>query len=397
VKSRSKATMFSRFLLSAMLVLILTGCQVSMAAPTTASSTPTAVATAVTTPSAATASTTTNRASPADALPISATGAGPIADVAAKVSPGVVQITNELLTLNQLNQAIQVPQGVGSGVIIDQAGHILTNNHVVAGAQGLTVSLPDGRSFPARLIGRDPRSDLAVIQIQGSNLPVVPLGDSSKLVVGQWVVAIGNALALEGGPTVTAGVVSALGRTVQEPSQGNAPGPFLFDAIQTDAPINPGNSGGPLVNLQGQVVGINTLAATQAEPGVPAQAVGFAIAINTAKPIADELIKTGHVTYPYLGIAVYPNSPAIAARFGFPDKPGMIVTQIDPTGPAAQAGVQVNDVITAVDGHALRDESEIYRVLQAHKPGDKVTLSIARGTQQLTLTVTLGSQSSVGS
>jgi serine protease Do len=326
----------------------------------------------------------------ADPLSTTASGAGIIAEVAAKVRPGVVQITNEQLTFNQLNQGVLVPQGVGSGVIFDQAGHILTNNHVVAGAQRLEVSLPDGRSFPAQLVGRDPRSDLAVIQIHGSNLPVIPLGDSSKLVVGQWVVAIGNALALPGGPTVTAGVVSALGRTVQEPSSsGVGGGPFLFDVIQTDAPINPGNSGGPLVDLQGQVIGINTLAATQAEPGVPAQAVGFAIAINTARPIADEIIKTGHVTYAYLGVGLYPNSPAIAERFGLPPKTGMIVTQLDPTGPAARAGVKVGDVITSAGGHPLTDPSELYRVLQSLRPGDKLSLTVARGQQELNISVVL--------
>ena len=417
MESRSIAMLPIRLLVLLTLVSVLAGCQArpvtsaggpgptpsaavaASASPATGStpvsSRPTA-ATPSNSPVATTAPAVANTAATANPIPVTGTGAGIIADVSAKVRPGVVQITNEQLSLNQLNQAIPVPQGVGSGVIIDQAGHILTNNHVVAGAQSLRVSLPDGRTFPATLIGRDPRSDLAVLQIHGSNLPVIPLGDSSKLVVGQWVVAIGNALALEGGPTVTAGVVSALGRTVQEPSQGNSAGPFLFDVIQTDAPINPGNSGGPLIDLKGQVIGINTLAAVQAEPGVPAQAVGFAIAINTAKPIADELIKSGKVTYPYLGIGAYPNSPAIAAQFNLSDKPGMIVTQVVPNGPAAQAGVQANDVITAIDGHPLTDESEIYRVLQVHKPGDKVTLAIARGNQTLNLTVTLGSQPSTG-
>ncbi len=330
---------------------------------------------------------------PANPAPIPGSGAGVIADVAARVRPGVVQVTNEQLQLNQLNQSTLVPQGVGSGVIFDHSGHILTNNHVVAGAQNLQVSLPDGRTFPATLVGRDPRSDLAVIQIHASNLPTIPLGDSSKLVVGQWVVAIGNALALEGGPTVTAGVVSALGRTVQEPAdpQTNAAGPFLFDVIQTDAPINPGNSGGPLLNLAGEVIGINTLGAVQAEPGVQAQAVGFAIAINTAKPIADEIVRTGRVTYPYLGVSVYPNSPAIAARFGLPNQVGMIVTDVDPNGPAARAGINPNDVIVSADNRQLTDESELYRILQGHKPGDRMSLVVARGDQApQTVTVTLG-------
>lgn len=371
----------------ALIASTLAGCGPALTQASVATTTPPPTATSAAVAPRAPA--TSSQASPPD--PLGGTGAGVIADVAAKVKPGVVQITNEQLTLNQLNQTSLVPGGVGSGVIFDQAGHILTNNHVVAGAQKLTVSLPDGRSFPATLVGRDPRSDLAVIQIKGDNLPIIPLGDSTKLVVGQWVVAIGNALALQGGPTVTAGVVSALGRTVQEPPSSNGQaGPFLFDVIQTDAPINPGNSGGPLVNLQGQVVGINTLAAVQAEPGVPAQSVGFAIAIDTAKPIADELITTGHVTYAFLGVGLYPNSPAIAARFNLPSKPGMIVTSLVPDGPSAQAGVQQGDVIVAVDGKAITDESTLSRILLSHKPGDKVTLTLARGTGQQTVTVTLG-------
>jgi serine protease Do len=155
------------------------------------------------------------------------------------------------------------------------------------------------------------------VQIQGSDLPVARLGDSRRLQVGDWVVAIGNALALQGGPTVTQGVVSALGRTVQEPGdRGGGVGPFLFDVIQTDAPINPGNSGGPLVNLHGEVVGINTLVAGQAEPGVPAPGIGFAIAIATAKPLADELVIAGHVEHPFLGIRYISLNPAIAAQLG---------------------------------------------------------------------------------
>jgi S1-C subfamily serine protease len=387
--------------------------------PTIAPVSPTAVATTAPTAAATSSATAASpavaagsvQAAPVDPLPVlpaTSTGAGTIADVAAKARPAVVQITNQQLTRQAFQgQPILAPAGVGSGVIYDTQGHILTNNHVVAGAQNLQVSLPDGRSFPAKLIGGDPRSDLAVVQIQGNNLPTLPLGDSSKLVVGQWVIAIGNALALEGGPTVTAGIVSALGRAVQEPaSSGPGGGPnggasgsvggFLVDAIQTDAPINPGNSGGPLINLSGEVVGINTLAAVQAEPGVPAQNIGFAIAINTAKQIADQLVATGHVTYPYIGVSLAPNSPAIAARFGFPNKPGMIVYQVDPSGPAAKVGVQPNDVITAVDGQSIQDESTLYKILLQKKPGDKMNLTLARGDQTVNVTVTLGTAPQAG-
>jgi serine protease Do len=285
-----------------------------------------------------------------------------------------------------------VPAGVGSGVIYDNQGHILTNNHVISGAQQLQVSLPDRRSFPAKLVGADPQTDLAVVQIQADNLPVAQLGDSNQLQVGDWVVAIGNALALPGGPTVTQGVVSALNRTVQEPGdQPNTAGPFLFNAIQTDAPINPGNSGGALVNLDSQVVGINTLVAGQAEPGVSAQGIGFAIAIATAKPIADQLVSTGRAVHPFLGIQYAPLTPAIAAQLGASNvQNGAVVGAVSPGSPAASAGLQARDIITAVDGQPLQEESSLAQLLSQHQPGDKVTLTVVRGGQQQPVEVTLG-------
>jgi S1-C subfamily serine protease len=312
-------------------------------------------------------------------------------DIAATAKPGIVQVTNEQQDL-QAGSATLVPAGVGTGFVIDAQGHILTNNHVVAQAQRLQVQTTDGKSFPAQLVGRDPRTDLAVIQVPGQSLPVVPLGDSGKLAVGQWVMAIGNALALEGGPTVTVGVVSALGRTVQEPGpQPGTSGPYLFDAIQTDAAINPGNSGGPLLNLGGEVVGINTLGAGMAEPGVQAQGISFAIAINTAKLIADQLITQGAVTYPYLGVATIANTPSLAARFGLPAQPGMVITAAEPGSPAAQAGLQPKDVIAAIDGVSLAEESTFSWILfTQHKPGETIALTVARGSQTTSIPVTLG-------
>jgi S1-C subfamily serine protease len=313
--------------------------------------------------------------------------------VVQEVKPAVVQITNEQAAPDQFG-GVAVPAGVGSGVIYDTQGHILTNDHVVAGAQQLQVSLPDGRSFPAKLIGGDAQTDIAVVQISGSNLPTAKLGDSTALQAGDWVVAIGNALALPGGPTVTQGVVSAVGRTVQEPPSsqgpGGAAGPFLFDLIQTDAPINPGNSGGPLVDLNGQVVGINTLAAGEAEPGVQAQGIGFSIAINTAKTIADQLVNTGKVVHPSLGIGYVPLNPAIAVQLGVNAKQGAVVLRVEPGGPAANAGLQRGDVITEVDGKALQGDSGLAEAINPHKPGDTVTLTVLRGSQSMQVKVTLG-------
>ncbi len=307
-----------------------------------------------------------------------------------KVKPAVVQITSEQIQLNQFNQPFSVPAGVGSGVIYDKDGHILTNNHVVEGAQRLEVSLVDGRSMEAKVIGKDAQSDLAVIQISGDNLPIAQLGDSSTLRVGDWVIAIGNALGLPGGPTVTVGVASALGRSVQEPGEGNTAGPILFDLIQTSAPINPGNSGGPLINLAGQVIGINTLVAGQAEPGVPAQGIGFALSINRVKPAAEQLVANGQVQHAYLGVGYAPLNPAIAAQLGLTQTSGAAVTSVVPGSPAAQAGLRAGDVITQVEGKDLKGESDLAAALADKKPGDKVKLTVVRNGSPQTIEVTLG-------
>jgi S1-C subfamily serine protease len=315
--------------------------------------------------------------------------AGAVRDVAQKVKPAVVQVTNEV-AVDQLHPSDVIPAGVGSGVIYDGQGHILTNNHVVAGAEKLVVSLPDGRSFPAELVGRDPRTDVAVIQISADNLPVAELGDSTQLQVGDWVVAIGNALALPGGPTVTAGVVSALGRAVSEPSTSGSAGAFLFDLIQTDAAINPGNSGGPLVDLQGRVVGLNTLGGGQTSSGVQTQSIGFAVSIATARKIADQLVATGKAVHPYLGINYVPLNPAIAAQLGIDQVAGIVIAQVASGSPAADAGLQVKDVVSEVDGVALKGESDFAQIVSTHQPGDVLTLTVLRGSQKLSLELTLG-------
>ncbi|HLZ69549.1 MAG TPA: trypsin-like peptidase domain-containing protein, partial [Dehalococcoidia bacterium] len=272
-----------------------------------------------------------------------------IRQVVQEVKPAVVQITNEQVPPDQFG-GVAVPAGVGSGVIYDGQGHILTNNHVVEGAQQLQVSLPDGRSFSAKLVGRDAQTDLAVVQISGSNLPTAALGDSTTLQTGEWVVAIGNALALPGGPTVTQGVVSALGRTVQEPpagqAGGNGPGggaagPFLFDLIQTDAPINPGNSGGPLINAQGQVVGVNSQIYSQTGGFM---GVAFAIPIDIASKVARELKDKGKVTRGWLGVVVQEVDRNLAKSFNLPKPEGALVARVLPDSPAQQAGLKAGDV-----------------------------------------------------
>jgi S1-C subfamily serine protease len=303
----------------------------------------------------------------------------------------------------------EVPAGVGTGFIYDAAGYIVTNNHVVQGADALRVVLPppDNRQLDAKLVGTDPQTDLAVIQVQAANLPTVPLGSSGELRVGQWVVAVGNALGLPGGPTVTAGVVSALDRDIQEPGSEQGPsgsngpgrpgagagrsqasaapaGPTLYGLIQTDAAINPGNSGGPLVNLQGQVVGINTLGAESANT------IGFAISIDTAKPIIEMLRQTGRVTRGYLGIAVTSVNSAIQTASNLQRSDGVLVGDVEQGGPAATAGVQAGDVIVKIGDTEVKDQGDLQNALTlTYKSGSTVPLTIVRNGSQQTVQVTL--------
>jgi serine protease Do len=331
---------------------------------------------------------------PASVAP-AGTGGLTVRQVVDRVKPAVVQIvtdqgaaSTDLLGNPRGGRGTRT--GIGSGVIYDQQGHILTNNHVVAGARDMAVALPDGRTFDARTIGTDPDTDLAVVQIQGDSLPVAALGNSDQLGVGDPVVAIGNALGLPGGPTVTTGVVSALGRSIQEPAgdQGE-PGAVLYDVIQTDAAINPGNSGGPLVDMSGQVIGINTMIAGLAEPGVPAQGIGFAIAISSARPVGDQLASTGHAVHPYIGIAFQWAGGASARQLRSAGKQGVLVQRVSPNSPAAKAGLQQGDVITAVDGQTLTEEAALPKYVQKRKSGDTMQLTVVRNDQERTVSITL--------
>jgi len=301
--------------------------------------------------------------------------------VAQRVSPAVVFVGIEA-NVRQFSEPI--PIGNGSGAIIDTQGHILTNNHVVESAQALKVTLTDGRTFDATVVGRDPATDLAVIQIHGDDLPTIPLGDSNALQTGQFVVAIGNALGLEGGPTVTVGVVSALHRTIQEPN-----GASISDLIQTDAAINPGNSGGPLVNLRGELVGINTATPGTTSEGFQPSGIGFAIAINEAKPIMQQLMANGRVVRPYLGIVPLTLTPAIQAQAGLDVSKGVILITVAPGSPAERAGLQEGDVVIAADGKPVTTDQELRDAIQAHKIGDTIQLTIIRDGRQSTVSAKL--------
>jgi S1-C subfamily serine protease len=234
------------------------------------------------------------------------------------------------------------------------------------------------------VVGRDPATDLAVIQIHGDNLPTVSLGDSGKLQVGDWVVAIGNALGLEGGPTVTTGVISALNRTITEEN-----GASIYSLIQTDAAINPGNSGGPLVNLNGEVIGINTAVPGPTGAGVQPYGIGFAISINEAKPIIAQLITQGHVTRPYLGVGTLTLSPAIAAQLNLNNDKGVVLTDIARGSPADRAGLQQGDVVIAMDGKPITNDAELRQVIQSHKIGDQIQVAVIRDGKQMTINAQL--------
>jgi serine protease Do len=265
--------------------------------------------------------------------------------------------------------------GMGSGVVIDDQGHILTNNHVVADADEMDVTFVDGTELPAKLVGRDPRTDVAVIEVDASKAKVQPAtwGDSDKLQVGEWVIAIGNPFGLD--HSVTVGVLSAKGR------YGFAPGK-LEDFLQTDASINPGNSGGPLVNLDGQVVGINTMIAGLGT------GVGFAVSEAIARPIVQQLIETGKVTRPYIGILMQSMTPQLRQAIGekAPEK-GALVSQVMDKSPAKEAGVQEGDVVLKVDGQPTADSREVQRVVLGKKVGEKIKLDVWRQGKEQEITV----------
>lgn len=292
--------------------------------------------------------------------------------VIARVQPAVVQI----------NVKTGQGGGLGSGFIIDKRGYIITNNHVVQGAQSVEVVLYGGLTLSAHVVGTDPPDDLAVVQITPpkTGLTVATLGDSSKLRVGQDVLAIGNPLGIT--QTVTSGIVSALNRTV-----GTIP-----DAVQTDAPINPGNSGGALVDLQGDVIGVPTSTAIDPQFKTPANGVGFAVPSNRVKFIAPQLIQTGHVTNSgraALGVSVADVNPTLAAQNGLSVDHGALIVTITPGGPAARAGLKAGDVIVQMDGKAINDVSSLGDFLLSEKPGDTVSVQVYRGSQQQSVRVTL--------
>jgi serine protease Do len=268
----------------------------------------------------------------------------------------------------------EVPS-LGSGFIVSSDGYILTNGHVALNARQIKVTLTDGRQFEGKLVGGDPSYDLAVIKIEGHDLPVATLGNSEELIVGEWVIAIGNPfgyLLNDTKPTVTVGVVSATRRDIKPEAGMNA---VYKNMIQTDAAINPGNSGGPLVNSLGEVVGINTFIFTKSGGSV---GLGFAIPIGTARRVFDEIVKYGHVRNVWIGVTVQDITPYLAQGLGLTDRGGVIVATVDRGSPAARAGIKVGDIIRSVNGDRIHNSDEAGRSIFGAGVGDQVTLGVER-------------------
>src|SRR3989440_1986180 len=274
----------------------------------------------------------------------------------------------------QVPRRPQVEQGSGSGFIVSQDGYILTNNHVVQGADRVTVRLYDNREFTAKTIGTDPTTDVAVIRIQATNLPTVRLGDADSTRIGNWVLAIGNPLGEAFTFTVTAGIVSAKGRLLGDLNPSRY---AIQDFIQTDAAINPGNSGGPLVNVRGEVIGIN---AAIASPTGYYDGYGFAIPINLARTVMTQLISTGHVDRAVMGVQIRPITPEDAEDAKLPQIRGVVVDVFNPPddSPAKRAGIQEGDVITAVDGQEIESVAQLQQRVGFKKPGEIVQVSVVR-------------------
>ena len=313
-----------------------------------------------------------------------------------KVADGVVNITSTAVQMDFFFNVFPT-QGSGSGSIIDTKGNILTNHHVVANAQKLEVTLADGSKWPAKLIGSDPDNDLAVIKIDApkEKLKVIPTGDSKNLRIGQKVLAIGNPFGLE--RTLTTGVISSLGRTIRSDT-----GALMEDIIQTDAAINPGNSGGPLLNSEGEIIGINSAIISPTGGSV---GIGFAIPVNTAKRVIPELISKGYVTYPWIGATIQSLIPEVAKYLKMKVERGALIAEVVKGGPADKAGlkggsqrVQVGNIIVVVGGdivvmadqHDVKTNDQLIRYIREKKPGDTIVLKVYRKDKFEEVKVTLG-------
>jgi S1-C subfamily serine protease len=310
-----------------------------------------------------------------------------------KALPSVVNITSTAVAYDIFYGPVP-QQGMGSGFVIDTEGHILTNNHVVEGARQLEVTTSDKKKYKAQIVGTDTVHDLAIIQIPNKSVPQAEIGDSKSLVVGQKVYAIGNPFGLSG--TMTRGIISSI-RSLKG-QRG-----FIDEAIQTDAAINPGNSGGPLLNARGQVIGINTMILTG---GVEQSAgIGFAIPINTAKAVLDDLVHLGRVRRPEMGVRTIPIGPELADQMGLAAGAGLLIVEVVPGSAAERAGLRGGteraylgnapimiggDLLVAIDGQPVEDQQDLSHVMQNHRSGDTVTVTVYRGKKRMDFKLVLG-------
>ncbi|MGQ9461043.1 MAG: S1C family serine protease [Candidatus Bathyarchaeaceae archaeon] len=292
-----------------------------------------------------------------------------VLEVLDKVSRSVVNVSTIKILHHMFYRAVPV-KGIGSGTIIDPEGQILTNNHVVTGAEKIGVTLTDGRVLEGRVIGTCSTHDMAIVRVKEQKLPTAELGDSDKLRVGQRVFAIGNPFGLAGGPTVTSGVISALNRSIESPEG------VIENLVQTDAAINPGNSGGPLVDIHGKVIAVNTAI-------IPfAHGIGFAIPINSAKKCANEIIAHGSMIRPWLGVSGLTVTGEVASYYGLPIDRGVLVTRVMQGSPADNAGIVPGDIIIEFTGKPINNIEKLVEEIQKRKAGERVEIVILRNSRK---------------
>lgn len=306
----------------------------------------------------------------------------PTTEIVRILTPSVARISPEFARTAASSGSPLPPTGVGTGIVLDADGHILTNSHVIEGAESVSVTLHDGERAEAAVVGRDPATDLAVLKIAADGLSPAALGESADLLAGEDVIAIGHVMGMSGAPSVSKGVVSAIGRHINTDSNFT-----IVDLIQTDASINLGNSGGPLVDARGRVVGVNTAIVSGA------RGIGFAVNIDDAKVVAEQIIANGFVRRGYIGVLPSTLTPLAAAQLDLDtDLEGVLLQRVLPDTPASDAGLRRLDVILAIDGHALPNTGELSKFLISRAPGESVETDILRDGEEISLRITLGTR-----